>query len=169
MLSKFQNESDKEVEEKKQYVVFTVNNQEFGVDITQAKEIINKKELTSIPNAPDFVEGVTNLRGEIVPIINLNKRLKIDRAKKDDVENKTIIVEFQNTLVGMDVEDVEGIITMNSANISKTPEITQGINQEYISGVGKLEDNDKLLILLNLNKVLSKDEVKQLEEIEVNE
>lgn len=169
MLSKFQNESENEVEEKKQYVVFTVNNQEFGVDITQAKEIINKKELTSIPNAPDFVEGVTNLRGEIVPIINLNKRLKIDREKKDNLENKTIIVEFQNTLVGMDVEDVKGIITMNSANISDAPEITQGINQEYISGVGKLENSDKLLILLNLNKVLSKDEVKQLEEIEVNE
>ena len=69
----------------------------------------------------------------------------------------------------MEVEVVKGIIRLNSADIGKAPKITQGINKEYISGVGKLEEEDKLLILLNLNKILSKDEVKQLEDIEIED
>ncbi|HKL74564.1 MAG TPA: chemotaxis protein CheW [Halanaerobiales bacterium] len=165
MLSNFSDKSEDNSASVNQYVVFVIDEQNFGVDITQAKEIINQTELTSIPNAPDFVEGVTNLRGEIVPIINLDKRLGINNFDRKK-ESKIIIVEFENTLVGMEVEDVEGIIRLNTENIGKAPKITQGVNQEYISGVGKLDDDNKLLILLDLNKILTRDEIKQLENIE---
>ncbi|MGM0437825.1 MAG: chemotaxis protein CheW [Bacillota bacterium] len=166
MLSNFNNKSDENSAKVNQYVVFVIEEQDFGVDITQAKEIINQTELTSIPNAPNFVEGVTNLRGEIVPIINLDKRLGINNHDQEKEESKIIIVEFENTLVGMEVEDVEGIIRLSTDDIGKAPKITQGVNQEYISGVGKLEDENKLLILLDLNKILTRDEIKQLENIE---
>mgnify|MGYP006280291311 CR=1 FL=1 len=169
MLSKFHKESKENTSSTNQYVVFLIKGQEFGVDITQSKEIINETKLTSIPNAPDFVEGVTDLRGEIVPIIDLNKRLKMDGNELNQEENKVIIVEFDNTLVGMEVEDVKGIIRLNDENIGKAPKITQGINKEYISGVGRLEEEDKLLILLNLNKILSRDEVKKLEEMDIED
>ena len=165
MLSNFNNKTEDKSVSVNQYVVFIIDEQSFGVDITQAKEIINQTELTSIPNAPDFVEGVTNLRGEIVPIINLDKRLGINNSDQNK-ESKIIIVEFENTLVGMKVEDVEGIIRLNNEDIGKAPKITQGVNQEYISGVGKLDDDNKLLILLDLNKILTRDELKQLENIE---
>ena len=169
MLSNFNDKSDENSASVKQYVVFVIEEQDFGVDITQAKEIINETELTSIPNAPDFVEGVTNLRGEIVPIINLDKRLGINNLEREKEETKIIIVEFENTLVGMEVEDVEGIIRLSTENIGKAPKITQGVNQEYISGVGKLEEKNKLLILLDLNKILTRDELKQLENIDTND
>jgi len=168
MLSNFDDKSEDNSASVKQYVVFVIEDQDFGVDITQAKEIINQTELTSIPNAPDFVEGVTNLRGEIVPIINLDRRLGINDLEREKEDTKIIIVEFENTLVGMEVEDVEGIIRLSTENIGEAPKITQGVNKEYISGVGKLEDENKLLILLDLNKILTRNELKQLENIEVN-
>lgn len=168
MLSNFDDKSEDNSASVKQYVVFVIEDQDFGVDITQAKEIINQTELTSIPNAPDFVEGVTNLRGEIVPIINLDRRLGINDLEREKEDTKIIIVEFENTLVGMEVEDVEGIIRLSTENIGEAPKITQGVNKEYISGVGKLEDKNKLLILLDLNKILTRNELKQLENIEAN-
>ena len=165
MLSKNHDQEKGKAGKTSQYVVFKIGGQEFGVEIKQAREIINSRELTSIPNAPDFVEGVTNLRGEIVPIIGLRERLNTSKLSSSE-ENKIIIVEINGTLTGMKVDDVEGIIRLAEDNIGKAPKITQGINKEYISGVGKLDK--KLLILLNLNRVLSRDEVEQLEDIEMD-
>ena len=165
MLSKNHDQEKGKAGKTSQYVVFKIGGQEFGVEIKQAREIINSRELTSIPNAPDFVEGVTNLRGEIVPIIGLRERLNTSKVSSSE-ENKIIIVEINGTLTGMKVDDVEGIIRLAEDNIGKAPKITQGINKEYISGVGKLDK--KLLILLNLNRVLSRDEVEQLEDIEMD-
>jgi purine-binding chemotaxis protein CheW len=165
MLSRIHDQKKDTSGDLSQYVVFKLDGQEFGVEIKQAREIINFAELTAIPNAPDFVRGVTNLRGEIVPIIDLGERLNLPNIKHEE-ENKVIIVEINNTLIGMEVEDVEGIIRLASENIGEAPKITQGINKEYISGVGKLEEN--LLILLNLNRTLSRDEVEQLEDIELD-
>lgn len=164
MLSKFHDQKQETSGVMNQYVVFVLDGQEFGVEIKQSREIINSTELTSIPNAPDFVEGVTNLRGEIVPIIDLGERLNLSKTEHSK-ENKIIIVEIDGTMAGMEVDDVEGIIRLNRENIGKAPKITQGLNKEYISGVGKLDE--KLLILLNLDRVLSRDEVEQLEDIEL--
>lgn len=169
MDEKFQKESKNNLGSVDQYVVFLINGQEFGVDITQTKEIINETELTSIPNAPDFVEGVTNLRGEIVPIIDLDKRLNMKKSSDNIDGGKIIIIELDYNLIGMEVADVKGIIRLDSNDIGDAPKITQGINKEYISGVGKLEDNNKLLILLNLTKILSRGEVEQLEDMELED
>lgn len=168
MLSKFHDDSEeKEIKQEKQLVVFTLNDQEFGVEIKQAREIINRKELTSIPNAPEFVKGVINLRGEIVPVIKLKKRLNLSSEDVNKAEDKIIIVAINGTQVGMIVDDVQGIIRIEKDNIGVPPKITQGINKKYISGVGKMEE--KLLIILDLDQVLSRREVEELEELEVEE
>ncbi len=166
MLSNLRKQEKEEnnIEEENQYIVFTVEEQEFGVEIKKTKEIINMRELTDVPSSPDFVRGVINLRGEIVPIVDLHKRLHI-KEKTDDSEGKIIVVEMDENLVGMQVSEVKGIIRLSSNNIGSAPELTQDIKQDYIEGVGKLED--KLLILLNLQKVLTRQEVAKLEDMDL--
>lgn len=120
MLSKF-NKGQKEVKkEEKQFVVFTVSGEHFGVDIHQTREIINTTELTFVPNAPSFVKGVINLRDEIIPIINLKKRLSLKDNESAD-EEKIIIVEINNNLIGMQVDDVKEMIRLNVDEIADPP------------------------------------------------
>jgi purine-binding chemotaxis protein CheW len=165
MLSKFHKHEESKINEKKQFVVFTIGKEEFGVDIKQTREIIDVTESTLIPNAPDFVNGVINLRGEIVPVVKLKKRLNIKSEKtRDDIE-KIIIIDINNNLIGIQVNEVKEIIRLDINQIADAPNITKGINKDYINGVGKLDD--RLLILLNLNKVLSTEEIEQLDEIKV--
>lgn len=154
-------------EQQRQFVVFRVHEKEFGVDIHQAREIISATDLTYIPNAPDYVLGIINLRGEIVPVIDLDKRLELSEEGDQEEEDKIIIVEIDDSLIGMYVSDVTEIIRLSTQNIGSAPEITQEINRDFVAGVGKLDD--RLLILLNLNRVLSKKEVKELDELEMKE
>lgn len=168
MLSRFNYDEKKENgnSTEKQYVVFMVGNEEFGVNIKQTKEIISATNLTFIPNAPDFVNGVINLRGEIVPVVDLHKRLSLQKKEEQEVEEKIIIVELDSNLIGMKVKDVKEIIRLNENDIGKAPEITQGINRKYVSGVGKLDE--RLLILLDLNRILSRQEIEEIDEMELD-
>ncbi len=165
MLSRFHKSNKKENKNKvqEQFVVFNVGQEEFGVGIKQTREIINVSELTSIPNAPDFVRGVINLRGEIVPVVDLITRLSLSNSSYEMEEDKIIIVEFDESLIGMLVNDVKEIIRLNVDDINEAPKITRGINKDFIRGVGKLKD--RLLILLNLKQILSEKEVQQLDEL----
>ncbi|MFW5998150.1 MAG: chemotaxis protein CheW [Bacillota bacterium] len=157
------NTAEKKIE---QYVIFLLNDKEFGVNIHQTREILSSSDLTFIPNAPNYVSGVINLRGEIVPVVNLKNRLQLEETDQDIDEEKIIIVAADDTLVGMKVDNVEEIIRLEEDNIEKPPKISQKFDKDYVSGVGKL--NDKLLILLDLNKILTQKEIKKLEEIELN-
>ncbi len=168
MVSRFEDEQQKESESvEKQYIMFTVGDQQFGVEIMQTREIINMTELTDMPSSPDFVKGVVNLRGEIVPIVDLEKKLMIDKGGQTEKEGRIIVVSINDNLVGMQVNQVEGIIRLNNEDIGKAPELSKGIKRNYIKGVGKLEDN--LLIILDLASVLTPEEVEKLEEFEPNQ
>lgn len=166
MLSNFNKKVTKTViKEEEQFIVFKIANEEFGVDVKQAKEIIPHRELTHIPNAPSFVRGVINLRGDIIPIINLSKKLSLNESL-DNQEEKIIIVELDNSLIGMQVDDVSEMIRLDQDNIADPPDIVKGINKYYLSGVGKL--NDRLLILLDLNNILTEEEIKELDKIDID-
>lgn len=168
MLSDFNEKKDKSKKginnQEEQFVVFLVGEEEFGVNIKQTREIISAAELTYIPDAPDFVEGVIDLRGEIVPVINLSKRLSLE-SKENNNEQKIIIVEIDENLVGVMVKNVEEIIRIPVNNIGEPPKITKKINKNYVSGVGKLEN--RLLILLNMNRILTTQEMEEIEDIKV--
>jgi len=146
-----------------QLVSFVVENEEFGVDILKVQEIIRTVEITRVPKSPEFVEGVINLRGKIVPVIDLRKRFGI--AKKDhDNETRIIVVELSDKVVGFLVDKVKEVIRVEKSIIEPPPELTTSIKANYITGVAKLQD--RLLILLDLDKVLSSDEQEHLTEID---
>ncbi len=167
MLSNFQNKTSKITQkEEKQFIVFTVCGEKFGVDVRQAREIIPSTDFTRIPNSPEFVMGVINLREEIIPIIDLKKKLRLSTKNPDNLDEKVIIVELDDTLIGMQVDSVSELMRLYTSDIAEPPKIVKGINRDYLSGVGKL--GDKLLILLDLNKILSQREIEELDKMEIS-
>ncbi|HUI29740.1 MAG TPA: chemotaxis protein CheW [Candidatus Acidoferrales bacterium] len=145
-----------------QLVSFVVQNEEFGVDILRVQEIIRTVEITRVPKSPVFVEGVINLRGKIVPVIDLRTRFGIEK-KTHDNETRIIVVELPDKVVGFLVDMVKEVIRVEKSVIEPPPELTTNINANYITGVAKLQD--RLLILLDLDKVLSSDEQEHLADI----
>jgi purine-binding chemotaxis protein CheW len=152
--------------EELQFIVFSVGDEKFGVDVKQAREIIPSTELTKVPNSPDFVLGVINLREEIIPIIDLKKKLRLNSDSRSNKDEKIIIVELDNNLIGMKVDNVSEMIRLYTSDIADPPKIVKGINRDYLSGVGKL--GDKLLILLDLDKILSQKEIDELDKMEIS-
>ncbi len=146
-----------------QLVSFVVENEEFGVDILKVQEIIRTVEITRVPKSPEFVEGVINLRGRIVPVIDLRKRFGISKKERDN-ETRIIVVELTDKVVGFLVDKVKEVIRVEKSIIEPPPDLTTSVNANYITGVAKLQD--RLLILLDLDKVLSSNEQEHLTEIE---
>jgi len=143
-----------------QVIVFNLGNERYGVDISQVREIIKPTQITRIPNAPDFVEGVINLRGQITTIINLRKRFGLE-PKPIDNNTRIIVVEYNNAVIGMMVDTVNEVKYLSTEDIEALPSIiTAREEAKFLKGVGKLPDG--LLILIDLNKVLSEDEVEIL-------
>jgi purine-binding chemotaxis protein CheW len=146
-----------------QLVSFVIENEEFGVDILKVQEIIRTVEITRVPKSPEFVEGVINLRGKIVPVVDLRKRFGIARKERDN-ETRIIVVELVDKVVGFLVDKVKEVIRVEKSIIEPPPELTTNISTNYITGVAKLQD--RLLILLDLDRVLSSDEQERLTEVE---
>lgn len=143
-----------------QVIVFKLGDEKYGVDINQVREIIRPTQITRIPNAPDFVEGVINLRGQITTIINLRKRFGME-PKEIDNDTRIIVVEYNNAIIGMMVDTVNEVKYLSSADIEALPSIiTSRSEAKFLKGVGKLPDS--LLILIDLNKVLSEEEIEKL-------
>ena len=137
-----------------QLVVFTLAEEEYGVPIQFVKEIIRKPEVTHLPNAPAFILGVINLRGQIIPIISLHSRFGLSRS--EGAETKVVIVEYGGLVVGMEVNEVSEVLMLAGERISPAPAMATTINSSFISGVGKLDD--RLLIILDVERILSDEE-----------
>ncbi len=146
-----------------QLVSFKIANEEFGVDILNVQEINKMTQITKVPNAPDFVEGVINLRGRVIPIIDLRTRLKLEK-KEHDKETRIIVVEIANKTVGFIVDAVKEVLRIPTSIIEPPPQLATGIDSDFIRAVGKLED--RLLILIDLEKVLTEQDKEQLKTVE---
>ncbi|WP_292471592.1 chemotaxis protein CheW [Methanolobus sp.] len=143
-----------------QMVVFQLGGEEFGVGIMKVQEIIRMPEITQIPQSPEYVEGVINLRGKIIVVLNLDKRFNL-RSKDIDEHSRIIVVEIGDNVVGMIVDSVNEVLRIPASNIDPAPELVMSnVSKDYITGVGKLDD--RLLILLDLSKVLNKKEVEDI-------
>ncbi|WP_243438573.1 chemotaxis protein CheW [Fundidesulfovibrio soli] len=138
-----------------QLVTFNISQEEFGVDILKVQEIIRIMEITKVPRAPEFVEGVINLRGKVIPIIDLRKRFGM-ASRGHDSQTRIIVIEINQMIVGFVVDSVSEVLRIPASTVEPPPSIMSGIESEYISGVGKLED--RLLILIDLDKLLSSEE-----------
>jgi purine-binding chemotaxis protein CheW len=138
-----------------QMVSFVIDREEFGVEILRVQEIIRLVEITRVPHAPAFVEGVINLRGKIVPVIDLRKRFHL--ATRDaDKDTRIIVVELADRVVGFMVDSVREVIRVDRDVIEPPPDLAIGIDAHYITGVAKLDD--RLLIILDLDEVLTAEE-----------
>lgn len=143
-----------------QVIVFNLGEERYGVEISQVKEIILPTQITRIPNMPDFVEGVLNLRGQIAAIINLRKRLGKE-PKKNDENTRIIVVEYNNATIGMMVDSVSEVRYLSSQNIEEIPRfLALRADSRFLKGVGKLEDG--LLTLMDLKELFSEDELKEI-------
>lgn len=142
-----------------QLVTFSIGEEEFGVDILKVQEIIRTMEITKVPRAQEFVEGVINLRGKVIPIIDLRRRFGFT-SKEHDKHTRIIVIEINNMIVGFVVDSVSEVLRIPAATVEPPPPVVAGVESEYISGVGKLQD--RLLILLDLDKLLSGEDMEVL-------
>lgn len=149
----------------KQYVIFYLGNKKFGVNIKESKEILSNTDLTFVPDSPDYISGIINLRGSVVPVVDLKKRLNINTAKKGS-EQKIIIIELPELTAGMLVDDVKEIKALEVEDIVDLPDLAKNINRDYIEGVGRVGEDNELLILLDLKNILTAQEIEELKNVD---
>ena len=133
-----------------QVVSFKLGEEEFGLDILRVQEIIRLQELTHVPNSPDFVEGVINLRGSVIPIIALRKRFGLPEENRDR-QTRIIVIEVEHMVLGFIVDSVSEVLRIPVSTVVPPPRLER-IEREFVSGVCKLDD--RLLILLDVDQVL---------------
>ncbi|KKM12437.1 chemotaxis protein CheW [Clostridiales bacterium PH28_bin88] len=142
-----------------QLVVFQLAGETYGIDISSVHEIIRMQTITEVPRTPDFVEGVINLRGKIVPVIDLHKRFGLPVGEETQ-NSRIMVVEVNGVTVGMIVDSVSEVLRLPVANIEPPPPMLSSVDVAYLRGVGKWQE--QLIILLDLDKVLYDHEQRQL-------
>ena len=154
-----------EKENLKQIISFKIGDEEYGLEILKVKEVIRIKEITRLPKAPDFVRGVINLRGDVIPIIDLRKKFGLPEEMYAD-NTRVIVVEVEGKLMGIVVDSVSHVIRIDESQIDKPP-LLSGMSREYIMGVVKLDK--RLIVLLNIDRILTTEEKIEIEKIEMND
>jgi purine-binding chemotaxis protein CheW len=150
-------QSQKMKAEEKQVVIFRLGSEEFGVNISEVKEIIRVEAITRIPNIPPYIKGVINLRGKIIVIIDLAMKFSLS-SKPFDNNTRIIVIEVGESTVGMIVDSATEVMRLSPSQIGQAPPmVTQKIEADYIEGVGII--GERLLILLDLIKVLKGEDI----------
>ena len=142
-----------------QIVSFRLANEEYGVDIMRAQEIIMPGEITQMPEVPDFICGLINLRGHVIPIVDLRRRFGLP-VKPNDGDTRIIVVNVGSKTIGMVVDAVTEVLRVSAEQVEPPPSSIAGFDQEYVRGLIKLED--KLLILLNIERTLAREQINEL-------
>ncbi len=159
-VSKESGQAGSTPDEMLQLVSFRVGDEEFAVDILKVHEINRMLDVTRVPNAPEHIEGVINLRGKVIPVIDLRSRFGMAKKEKDK-NTRIVVVEVSGKIVGFVVDAVREVLRIPKSITEPTPKMATNVATDYITAVGKLDD--RLLILLDLDKVLSAQEKKDLE------
>jgi purine-binding chemotaxis protein CheW len=145
-----------------QLISFLVGDEQYGLDILRVKEVIRLREITRLPRAPSFVKGIINLRGDVIPIIDLRNKFGLEHQQFSAM-TRVIVVDVDGRLVGMVVDAASQVVRIPADQIEPPPPIVGGLSAEYIKGVGKLED--RLVILLNIDRILSSEEKAELDRL----
>lgn len=144
-------------------IVFTLANEEYGVEVEKVRTIERMMPMTRVPKTFDFIKGVINLRGVVIPVIDLRGRFNLPESEYTD-NTRIIIIAINEMEVGLIVDSANDVIDVDTDNIQEPPEIVGGIRAKYLRGVAKI--GERLLVLLNLEEVLNKSEIIKLEELE---
>jgi purine-binding chemotaxis protein CheW len=134
-----------------QLVTFGLGTEEFGVDIMRVQEIIRIPPVTRVPKAPSYVEGVINLRGNVIPVVSLRNRFGMERVEETDL-SRIIVLQVQNKVFGIRVDAVTEVLRMDLNSIEPPPPVALGMDSHFIRGVGKI--GERLLILLDLDHII---------------
>jgi purine-binding chemotaxis protein CheW len=148
----------------KQLVIFELAEEHFGIDISMVEGIIKMQQITRVPQSPDYVEGITNLRGAVLPVIDLEKRFGII-AHEQTRDTRIVVVNLDKLKIGMIVGAVSEVLTIDDSVIEPAPAIVTTINSRFISGIARIDS--RLVILLDLSLVLSEGEITQIARISV--
>ncbi len=148
-----------------QLVTFMLSGEEYGVPISQIQEIDRLSKVTKVPKAARFIEGVTNLRGEVIPVLDTRKRFDLE-AKVADDRTRIMIVELGGVKTGLIVDSVREVLSLPRKDIAPPPAaVHSGIDQRFISGIGKIDSGKRMVVLLDVEKILSRTEQVELAEV----
>ncbi|WHH61372.1 chemotaxis protein CheW [Petroclostridium sp. X23] len=137
----------------RQLVTFLLGEDEFGADIMDVKEIIRVPDITKVPNAPGYVEGACNLRGNVLPIIDGRTRFSLERKLKDE-NSRVLVIDVEGRATGVIVDKVSEVIRVNTVDIEEPPQIVKNLDSDYLNGVVKLDNGNRLIMLLDVAKAL---------------
>ena len=162
IMSKFNNSMADDM----QLVVFDLDSEEYGVEISQVREIIKMEVISKIPRAPDYIEGVINLRGQVTTVISLRKKFGLEEREVDQY-TRIIVAEVDGLTLGITVDAVNEVLKLPIKDIEDTPAIVANdVDTKYIRGVGKLDD--RLLILLDIPRIMNNDELEQIDQLDIS-
>ena len=147
---------DSDTEELKQYVTFIIGSETYGIEVLRVREIIGMTDITPVPNSMDFMRGVINLRGTVVPVVDMRKKFRMNEREYDSF-TVILIVEIKATLIGMIVDSVSDVLGITAESIQDTPHFTADIETDYIKCIGKSDED--LIIILNVDMILTSEEL----------
>lgn len=136
-----------------QLVSFTLGSEEYAVNILKVQEINRMTEIARVPNSPAYVEGVINLRGRVIPVVNLRQRFGMDVKEKDE-KSRIIIMDIQGLTLGVVVDSVSEVLRIPTNMVDSTPQIAADISAKFIQGIAKLED--RLIILIDMDRLIER-------------
>lgn len=160
IAEKAENGPDQESIEGGKFLTFLLQEEEYGLEILKVREIMGLMDITPVPQTPDYVKGVINLRGKVIPVIGLRRKFGLPEGE-DHARTCIIVVDVEGILMGIFVDTVSEVVDINSVDIEETPSFGTKLNTDYILGMGKV--NSKVKILLDIDKVLTSEDLVILE------
>jgi purine-binding chemotaxis protein CheW len=151
--------------EARQYLTFKLSEEVFGVDVAQVREILDYVKITKVPQTPDFMCGVINLRGSVVPVVDMNMKfgmVKTERTVNTCIVVVEVILNEEKTILGALVDSVQEVFEIEPENIEPAPKIGTKLKTEFIKGMGKRED--KFIIILDIDKVFTSEELELVQD-----
>jgi purine-binding chemotaxis protein CheW len=145
--------------QKDKYLTFHLGNEDYGLDIRYVIEIVGIQKITEVPDMPGFVKGVINLRGQVIPVMDVRTRFKMEPRDYDD-RTCVIVVRINETSIGLVVDTVNEVADIPEKNVSPPPQVSKGSGSRFIKGMGKIGDDVK--ILLNVDKLLYEEELEKI-------
>lgn len=142
-----------------QYVTFLIGGETYGVEVLQVQEIIGMTPITFVPNSMNFMKGVINLRGTVVPVIDMRLKLNLDE-RQYDVSTVIIVVEVKERMIGIIVDSVSDVVSLPVNSIQDTPHFTSKIETDFVKGIGQIDEN--LVIILDVSRILTTAEIKSI-------
>ena len=144
-----------------QYVTFFIGTEVYGVEVLRVQEIIGMTKITQVPNRMHFMKGVINLRGTVVPVVDMRARFSMEEKEYDGF-TVILIVEVKGTMIGMIVDSVSDVVNIPVKDIQDTPHFSSSIQTDYIKGIGRVDE--ELVIVLDVDRILSHEEIEKIEQ-----